>query len=251
MSRKTSKQSSGSHGVYLGCSGWAYATWKPGFYPEKTSAAKMLPYYASQLNTVEVNYTFRQLPKPATITNWLAGVEGAEFQFSFKAPQGITHFKRLVDCEEVLESFLQAIEPVAAAGRMGLVLFQLPPNFKADVDRLTVFLKQASGSGRPRYAFEFRHASWFTEETYDCLRHYKTALCVAESDELESPDVATTDFSCYRLRKTEYSGAALAAVSKRLQAKAAEGDVFAYFKHEDEPHGPLRAREVLTQVRSA
>ena len=251
MSSRDKKQSSDRHPVYLGCSGWAYPTWKPGFYPAKTSALKMLPYYSSQLNTVEVNYTFRRLPKPATIAKWLAAVDGTEFRFSFKAPQGITHFKRLVECEGLLEHFLQAIEPVASAGRMGLVLFQLPPNFKADVARLTAFLKMAGGQGKPRFAFEFRHASWFAEESYAVLRHANAALCVAGSDELDSPDVTTADFSCYRLRKAEYTPEELAALTTIMLEKARHGDVFAYFKHEDEPHGPLRAREVLRQVRAS
>ena len=237
--------------VYLGCSGWAYPTWKPGFYPAKTAAAKMLPYYASQLNTVEVNYTFRQLPKPATIATWLAAVDGTEFRFSFKAPQVITHFKRLLDCDGPLDHFLQAIEPVASASCMGLVLFQLPPNFKADAARLSAFLERSHGKGTPRFAFEFRHASWFVEDTYTTLRRYNVAMCVAESDELESPDIATADFTCYRLRKSEYSPTELATITRTLVAKAQHGEVFAYFKHEDEPHGPLRAREVLAQVRAS
>ena len=251
MPSKEKKQNSDRHAVYLGCSGWAYATWKPDFYPAKTSAAKMLPYYASQLNTVEVNYTFRQSPKLATIANWLAAVDGTEFRFSFKAPQVITHFKRLVDCDGPLARFLQTIEPVASAQRMGLVLFQLPPNFKADVPRLSAFLDRAHAKGSTRFAFEFRHPSWFVDETFEALRRYNAALCVAASDELESPDVVTADFCCYRLRKAEYSPAELAAVTASLLEKAGHGEVFAYFKHEDQPHGPLRAREVLTQVRAS
>ena len=234
--------------VYLGCSGWSYPSWKPGFYPEKTPARTFLLYYASQLNTVEVNYTFRQLPTPATLGTWLAAVKDAAFLFSFKAPQAITHFKRLRDCGGALAEFFQAITPIVDAERIGLVLFQLPPNFKADRERLADFLDDARGSGH-RIAFEFRHDSWFDEEIFSLLRDHNAALCVACSDELASPDVQTADFSCYRLRESAYSAKKLKKVAADLQARAQTGAVFAYFKHEEEPFGPIRARTVLTAVR--
>jgi uncharacterized protein YecE (DUF72 family) len=234
--------------VYLGCSGWSYASWKPGFYPDKTPARRFLTYYASQLNTVEVNYTFRKLPKPEALRTWLAAVEDTEFNFSFKAPQGITHFKRLRDCGEPLELFFKAIAPIAEAKRMGLLLFQLPPNFKADAEKLALFLPEAARGGF-RIAFEFRHESWFDERVFSLLREHNAALCVARSDELASPDVQTANFSCYRLRESAYSPRKLKQIATDLRVRAASGDVFAYFKHEDEPDGPLRARKVLAAVR--
>ena len=153
----------------MGCSGWAYPTWKPDFYPAKTPAKKMLEYYATQLNSVEVNYTFRQLPSASTIEGWLAQT-GPEFRFSFKAPQRITHIKRLKEAGEALSAFYTALLPVIRAGRMGVVLYQLPPNFKADLERLSGFLKEAApeDAGGIRIAFEFRHASWFTDEVIRC-----------------------------------------------------------------------------------
>jgi uncharacterized protein YecE (DUF72 family) len=242
------KPVSSSGEVYLGCSGWSYSSWKPGFYPEKTPARQFLPYYASQLNTVEVNYTFRQLPRPATLQNWLAAVDEPTFKFSFKAPQAITHFKRLRDCASELAAFFEAISPASEVGRMGLVLFQLPPNFKADIDRLALFLRDTSKSHH-RIAFEFRHESWFDGTVFSLLREHNAALCVARSDELATPDVQTANFACYRLRESAYSPKKLKQVTADLQSHALAGDVFAYFKHEDEPHGPLRARTVLKAVR--
>lgn len=234
--------------IYLGCSGWAYPTWKPGFYPPKTSAKQFLPYYASQLNSVEVNYTFRQVPKPATLAGWIAAVEASEaFRFSFKAPQAITHFKRLQDCAEVLALFYLSLLPMVDAGRMGLVLFQLPPNFKADRERLAAFLDIATK--HQRVSFEFRHASWFSEDIFSTLRDHNAALCVAASDDLATPDVQTADFSCYRLRESQYSPEQLGEMAADFQSRSALGDVYAYFKHEDEPFGPLRAGEVLAMVR--
>lgn len=246
--KSPAKRAQKSGEVYLGCSGWSYAAWKPRFYPDKTPARRFLTYYASQLNTVEVNYTFRKLPKPEALQTWLAAVEGVEFTFSFKAPQSITHFKRLCDCQEPLELFFKAIAPIAEAKRMGLVLFQLPPNFKADPEKLALFLRDAA-RGRHRIAFEFRHESWFDERIFSLLREHNSALCVARSDELASPDVQTADFSCYRLRESAYSSRKLKQIATGLQERAISGDVFAYFKHEDEPAGPIRARKVLVAVR--
>lgn len=233
--------------MYVGCSGWAYASWKPGFYPARVSSKKFLEYYATQLNSVEVNYTFRSLPSAATVEGWLAQT-GPEFRFSFKAPQRITHIKRLKDCGEALAQFAESIAPVEQARRLGLVLFQLPPNLKADLERLGAFLNEAKGL-RLRMAFEFRHPTWFEAATWKALENAGAAVCVAESDELETPDMVTADFACYRLRRSEYPAQRLAQVADRLTERAARGDVFAYFKHEDEPTGALRASKVLAMVR--
>jgi uncharacterized protein YecE (DUF72 family) len=236
---------------WIGCSGWAYPTWKPEFYPPKTSPKKMLEYYATQLSSVEVNYTFRHLPSATTVDGWLAQV-GPDFRFSFKASQRITHIKRLKECSDALSSFYSALLPVIRAGRMGVVLFQLPPNLKADPDRLAAFLKEAApeGTASLRIAFEFRHESWFTSEIFDLLRQHQAALCVAESDELETPDVVTAPFCCYRLRKSDYGAADLQQIEQQLMAKAALGDVFAYIKHEDTPKGALQAAALLNRLRA-
>jgi uncharacterized protein YecE (DUF72 family) len=236
--------------IWLGCSGWAYPTWKPEFYPPKTSPKKMLEHYATQLNSVEVNYTFRHLPSMSTIDGWLAQT-GPDFRFSFKAPQRITHIKRLKECSEALSVFYSALLPVIRAGRMGVVLFQLPPNLKADTTRLATFLKEAAPerTATLRVAFEFRHASWFTDETFDLLRQHQAALCVAESDELATPDVVTAPFCCYRLRKSDYGAADLQQIETQLTARATQGEVFAYIKHEDSPKGALQAAALLTTLR--
>jgi uncharacterized protein YecE (DUF72 family) len=239
------EQSSGIP-VYVGCSGWAYPTWKPKFYPPQVSSKKFLEFYSTRLNTVVVNYTFRSLPTPAIIDAWLAQT-GPAFRFSFKAPQRITHIKRLKDCSEALSEFAEAIRPVIRAKRIGLVLFQLPPNMKADHNRLTAFLRDAKKL-KLRMAFEFRHPSWFDAATYRILERNKAALCVAESDDLETPDITTAPFTCYRLRKSKYSKPRLAALAEHLAKQSEHGDVFAYFKHEDDPTGALRATTVLRGI---
>ncbi len=238
-------------GVFAGTSGWAYATWKPGFYPAGVAAKRFLEYYGSQLNSVEVNYTFRALPTAKTLEGWLAAVP-AGFRFSFKAPQRVTHFKRLLDCDVLVEQFVTALEPVRAAGKLGLLLFQLPSNFAADAARLKSFLAIAAlrGADAPRLAFEFRHASWFAEETYSLLREHNAALCIAESDDLRTPEVHTAaDFTCYRLRREGgYKPAEIAAFAERFAALAQQREVYAYFKHEDEPTGALNAVACLRAV---
>jgi uncharacterized protein YecE (DUF72 family) len=226
---------------FIGTSGWAYPTWKPGFYPAGTPARLFLQAYAERLTSVEVNYTFSKLPTAVQMQGWLAAVP-TQFQFSFKAPQRITHFQRLRESEEQLSQFLASLEPAHTAGKLGSLLFQLPPNFKADHERLATFLAlppfQRKGL---QAAFEFRHASWFTNETYALLRKHNAALCIAESDELETPDVVTADFQFYRLRKGGgYSAAKLKAMAKMFADKPA-ADRYIYFKHEDEPTGALNA----------
>jgi uncharacterized protein YecE (DUF72 family) len=232
--------------AFIGTSGWAYSSWKPGFYPHALPQKKFLEYYATQLNSVEVNYTFRGLPTESMLTGWLAA-SNAGFRFSFKAPQRLTHILRLRDCSETVAALSRALAPVLAAGRMGVVLFQLPPNFKADAPRLNSFLADANAC-RLRMAFEFRHSTWFCDEVYAVLRHHAVALCVAESEDLETPDVVTAPFKCYRFRKSGYSSAQLDVIENTLRRSSAEGEVFAYFKHEEQPTGAICAVDTLQRL---
>lgn len=229
--------------LFVGTSGWAYPTWKPGFYPKDVPARGFLAYYASRLTAVEVNYTFRTLPTQAQMESWLAATP-AGFRFSFKAPQRITHFSRLRDCGGLVQDFVASIEPARAAGELGPLLFQLPPNFAADRERLAQFLGLAAFLGKhaPLLAFEFRHTSWFTDEIFTLLREHNVALCVAESDELATPDVGTATHRCYRLRRSGgYSTSELDSFAERFAKLARESEVFVFHKHEDEPTGALNA----------
>lgn len=233
--------------IYVGTSGWAYAAWKPDFYPEKLAQKKFLEHYASRLNAVEVNYSFRHLIAEKTLNNWIAATPDG-FVFCIKAHQAITHIRRLKNAEEALRRFLQAIEPMAAAGRLGAVLFQLPPNLKCDVVLLGDFLAQLPRTLRA--AFEFRHESWFCPAAYAALEQHGAALCVAESDELQVPEVVTANFSYFRFRRSEYSLAERRAVAKRLRQSAQEGrQVLAFLKHEESPESALWAEQVLTLSR--
>ncbi len=240
--------------LFAGTSGWAYPTWKPGFYPAKTPARAFLQYYATQLTSVEVNYTFRTLPTLKQLQGWLDATP-AHFRFSFKAPQRITHFERLrltkteagTEAPSTLAAFLSALQPAHAAGKLGPLLFQLPPNFAADPPRLDAFLDAVAATRTypAQLAFEFRHAGWFQDSTYEVLRRHNAALCVAESDDLATPDIPTAGFRCYRLRRSGgYPPAELEAFAARFRSLAA-APTYVYFRHEDDPTGALNAQSML------
>ena len=232
--------------LFVGTSGWAYPSWKPAFYPEKLAQTKFLTYYASQLNTVEVNLTFRQLLKDTTAQKWISQTP-EHFRFGVKAHQVITHIKRLKGAGEFVQRFFGTIQPLAEARKLGPVLFQLPPNMKADPKLLEQFLVTLP-RGVP-IAFEFRHESWFADDVFSCLKAHNRALCVAESEERVTPDVTTADFAYYRYRKPEYTDEERAAMLRRMHEHLAAGrDVFAYFKHEETPQGAIYAVDVLKRA---
>lgn len=229
--------------LYVGTSGWAYPSWKPAFYPEKLAQKKFLNFYATKLNAVEVNFTFRQLVKETTVANWIRDTP-AHFRFTIKAHQVLTHIKRLKMAEEFLQRFLGTLESLERTQKLGPLLFQLPPNFKVDHEVLSEFLKALPRNVRA--AFEFRHPSWFDDATWQTLRDRNIALCVAETEERDTPDAVTADYAYYRYRKPSYTPEERKAMVARIQQHLAEGrDVFAYFKHEETPEGALYAVDVL------
>jgi uncharacterized protein YecE (DUF72 family) len=228
--------------VFIGTSGWAYASWKPDFYPPKTPSSKFLSYYATQLNCVEVNYTFRTRPAYKTLQNW-SGATPEAFSFAVKAHQRITHLKRLKDVAADIESFYDSLQPLLSAGKLGPVLFQLPPNFKADVDRLRALLRCIPASTRA--AIEFRNDDWFGDSVFNLMREHDVALCIAESDDLQVPEVHTASFTYYRFRRSNYAETALQQIANRLAQAAKDRDVYAFLKHEETPEGALNARRLL------
>lgn len=232
---------------YAGTSGFAYPSWKPRFYPADLSAKKFLEFYASRLNSVEINYTFRRLPAESTLENWIkASPEG--FLFCPKAHQRITHFARLRGAVDFTAAFFRALEPLRATRRLGPILFQLPPNFHRDEALLGEFL--ASLPDDLRYSFEFRHESWLMDDVYAVLKSHNVALCWAESEKMEVPEVTTADFAYLRLRKPEYSPAELQAILKSVRAVVGQKhDAFTFFKHEETPEGALYAEELLKEMR--
>jgi uncharacterized protein YecE (DUF72 family) len=231
--------------LYAGSSGFAYPSWKPVFYPPKLPANQFLSHYAGRVNAVEINYTFRRLPAETTLTNWV-GSTPAGFVFAVKANMRITHILKLRNAGEATELFFKKIDPLRTSRRLGPVLFQLGPTFKRDDAVLDEYL-----AGLPsglRYAFEFRHASWLNDTVYEILGKRNVALCLAESEKLDVPKVITADFVYSRLRKAEYSKDALQVIEEQTKQQLAEGrDVFAFFKHEEDPQGALYAEELLAR----
>jgi uncharacterized protein YecE (DUF72 family) len=229
--------------LFAGTSGFAYPAWKPGFYPEKLAQAKFLEHYATRLNCVEINYTFRRMPSASTLESWVKATPSG-FVFAVKAHQRITHIQRLKNSEQSTEIFLNAIDPLRSARRLGPILFQLPPNLKRDVGLLAAYLALLPRD--LRYAFEFRHPTWLDEEVYAALREHNAALCLAESEKLEIPEVLTADFVYYRLRKPEYTAEDVEAIRARTKELLAGGrDLYLMFKHEDDPAGALNAEALL------
>ena len=230
---------------FAGTSGFAYPSWKPEFYPKKVAAKDFLGYYATRLNAVEINYTFRQLPKSTTLEKWVEATPDS-FRFACKAHQRITHFNRLKP-SEFNDLFFKAIDPLRATRRLGPVLFQLPPNFKADVELLAGFVEALPED--VRCAFEFRNQSWLVDEVYRLLEKHRVALCLAESDRFEVPEVITSDFVYARLRKEDYSAEERVEIADRVKRLLGEGqDVYCFFKHEESPAGAEWAEELLRSV---
>ena len=233
--------------LYAGTSGFAYTTWKPDFYPAKLPAKKFLAHYAERLNSTEINYTFRRLPSLSTLEAWVAATP-PQFLFSCKAHMRITHILRLRDTTEFCEVFFRAIDPLRIARRLGPILFQLPPAVKCDVPLLAGFLKTLPED--LRYAFEFRDASWLTDEVYAVLKDRGIALCLAESEKLVIPPVITADFVYSRLRKPGYTVEEREEIHRKVSALLEEGrEVFVYFKHEETPEGAFHAEELLSKLR--
>jgi uncharacterized protein YecE (DUF72 family) len=228
----------------VGTSGYAYKEWKGTFYPAKMPDKEMLKFYGQQFGTVEINYSFYRMPKESVLQQWAATVpEG--FRFALKANQKITHIKRLRDCEEVLKRFLEIASVLQEGDHLGPILVQLPPNFKFDKPLLEDFLAL-----RPRafaFAFEVRHASWYTEETYELLRKHETALCLAETEKETPLEILTADFTYLRLRRETYTAKQIKAWRERIDGWLAKGvDVNVYFKHEDSGTAPKFARQLLS-----
>ena len=195
---------------------------------------------------MEVNYTFRRFPTEKLLRGWIEAAP-AGFQFAIKAHQKITHIARLRDVADFTSDFIRSLQPLDAEKKLGPVLFQLPPFLKCDIALLRDFLAVLPRSLRA--TFEFRHASWFSDEVYAALRTANAALCNAESEKLETPDVQTADFAYLRLRKEEYSAKERKELQQRIARLGGSGDVYIYFKHEDTPEGALQAETVLSTAK--
>jgi uncharacterized protein YecE (DUF72 family) len=227
--------------IIAGTSGYSYPEWKGSFYPEELPQSKFLEYYAEKFSTVEINNTFYRFPRASLLEGWRDRTPGG-FSFAVKANQRITHRGRLGDVEELTRDFVEQCRLLE--DKLGPILFQLPPNFKRDDERLGDFLHILDP--RLRFAFEFRHESWFDEAVYELLSDAGAALCISEGDQLDTPRVVTGRFVYARLRRDEYGDEALADWHTWMAEQAADGrDVFAYLKHDEEGASPEYALRLL------
>lgn len=225
--------------IRVGTSGFAYKEWKGSFYPAGFKDAFMLAYYAERFETVEINNTFYRMPKGELLEKWAADTP-AHFAFVLKAPQKITHIKKLEDCASEVEFFLKSAESLGP--KRGPILFQLPPWMRKNLAKLERFFSLLPPGTRS--ALEFRHPSWFDEETYALLKRHQAALAASETDEktgeLGPPVLATTDWGYFRLRRTDYTESDLKAWIARIREQP-WSEAWIFFKHEDEGNAAVLA----------
>jgi uncharacterized protein YecE (DUF72 family) len=233
--------------AHIGCSGWNYPHWRERVYPRGLPARAWLEYHARLFDTVEVNTTFYRLAKPEVVARWVAGTP-AHFVFAVKASRYMTHMKRLTDLEPGLERFYAAIAPLVSSPKLGPVLWQLPPNFPRDEERLANALAILPPG---RHAFEFRHRSWFTPDVLELLRAYGAALVYADHPEYpRQPLELTADWAFIRFhygrrgRRGNYSESELREWSQRLTDVRERTEVFAYFNNDWEGFAVANARRL-------
>jgi uncharacterized protein YecE (DUF72 family) len=249
-STASSTRSSSTTELRIGCSGWNYRDWRGTFYPEKLPASRWLEHYATVFDTVEVNNTFYRLTTAKAVANWVAQTP-PEFCFTVKASRYLTHVKRLAYEQVNLDRFYEPLEPMIEAGKLGAVLWQLPPNFKRDDDRLVAWLDTLPGG---RHALEVRHESWYHPEVFARLHEHDVALVDAYRKGLDLPnDVDTASFRFVRFhygergRRGNYSDSELDDLAPHLSGL--EG--FAYFNNDWEAFAPRNAVALRQRIRTA
>jgi uncharacterized protein YecE (DUF72 family) len=243
--------------VRIGCSGWSYDSWRGGvFYPQGLAPGRWLRHYATQFDTVELNATFYRLPKATAAEKW-ARESPNGFAFAVKVSRYLTHVVRLRDTAEHLGLLLERIAPLVEAGKVGPLLWQLPPTFARDDERLAGALDDLPGGFR--HAFEFRHPSWFDPEVMAELRRRSVALVIADRPEIRAFQTAelTTDFTYVRFhqgsrgRRGNYSRAELAEWARRIRRLRARTDVWAYFNNDWEGFAPRNALALKSKIERA
>jgi uncharacterized protein YecE (DUF72 family) len=222
--------------IAVGTSGFAYKEWKGTFYPDTIAPDQMLRSYARRLGAVEINNTFYRMPTARLLEGWASQVPRG-FRFAFKAPQLITHFKRLRHVDEEIDYLFRTLALLGP--RLGPVLFQFPPSFPADLPALEGLLALIPRT--TACAFEFRHLSWHADDVLDLLRARGCSLCIADTDEHPATQIAATaSWGYLRLRRSDYSDDELSAWVKRIQAQAWKR-AFVFVKHEDAAGGARAA----------
>src|SRR3954452_22627466 len=242
--------------VLIGTSGWHYASWRGPFFPDGLPLKEQLRYYAGQFETTELNGVFYRTPTPEAVEAWREQT-GRDFVFAWKASKFITHWKRLSDRSvnslELLEDRISLLR-----GKVGPVLFQPPPQFEANTDRLAAFFKLLSR--KRRYSFEFRHPSWHAPRVLRMLAEENISLCISDHHDARALCKLTADFVYVRGHgpgaryKDNYPADALSAWAKRIQSWSRQGcDVFVYFDNDQESAAPadaIRLRQLMKRTQS-
>jgi uncharacterized protein YecE (DUF72 family) len=230
--------------IWIGTSGYNYPEWKGSFYPADLPASKMLPYYAARFPTVEINYTFYRMPNEKLVGGWAAQTP-SPYRLTLKAPRRITHDNRLKNVGSLVTGFCDVAGTLG--DKLGALLFQLPPNLKKDLALFDAFLAELPP--RSRAAFEFRHPSWLDDEVYERLSKRNLALCVADSEKLSTPVRVTADYAYFRLRDEGYTPDDIRRWGDTIARETAScGDVFVYFKHEEEGKGAEFGRLLMQHL---
>ena len=241
--------------ILIGTSGWHYNSWRGPFFPNGLPIKNQLQFYASQLSTTELNGVFYRTPTPESVRAW-RDQTGANFVFAWKASKFITHWKRLsqnsVNSLDLLDDRISLLGPKA-----GPILFQLPPNFEVDADRLAAFIKLLST--KRRYSFEFRHPSWYAPRILRLLSHHDISLCISDHHDAPAPWKRTADFVYIRGHgpqgryKGHYRHDVLASWVRRIKSWKKQGcDVFVYFDNDQKSAAPadaLKLAQLLGQTR--
>ena len=233
--------------VLIGTSGWHYDSWRGPFFPKHLPLAKQLQYYAGQFPTTELNGVFYRTPSLDTVKAWRAQT-GKGFIFAWKASKFITHWKRLSN--NSVNSLALIEERLSLLGnKAGPVLFQLPPHFEADAERLALFLKLLPR--RRRYSFEFRHPSWYRPSILRLLSRHNIALCLSDHHDAPAPWKRTADFVYIRGHGPEgryrghYPRPTLSNWAKRIRSWSKQGyDVYVYFDNDQKSAAPIDALEL-------
>jgi uncharacterized protein YecE (DUF72 family) len=232
--------------VLVGTSGWQYNDWRGRFYPKDLPKSEWLPYFSAEFPTVEVNNTFYNLPKEETFASWRE-VSADGFLITIKASRYITHIRRLRECRDPVRLLWSRCRRLGT--KLGPVLFQLPPNFKADVELLRRFLRVLPKTMRA--ALEFRHPSWENDETYAALDEAGCALVLADRPRARVPDVTTGGWSYIRFHQgTLVTPGYTRSKLRRWAGQIAEtpaGDTFVYFNN-DTGGAAIRDARTLTDI---
>jgi uncharacterized protein YecE (DUF72 family) len=224
--------------IWVGTSGYNYPEWKGSFYPPDLPSARMLRYYSARFPTVEINYTFYRMPNEKLVGGWAAETP-SPYKLTLKAPRRITHDSRLKNCGELVQTFCRVADTLG--DKLGVLLFQLPPNAKKDLPLFEAFLSDLPP--RVPAAFEFRHQSWLDEEVLTRLSARNLALCIADSEKMSTPVRVTADYAYFRLRDEGYQPDDIKRWADTIKRETATcRDTFVYFKHEEQGKGPEFAR---------